>query len=290
MSKKRIFSFNEVQEGDYLAGSQHYVHHYLVESVSDDHSSCIVIESWRKMIQRKTLDKSVFQDVSSAYYKLNYDPLACIPETKSVQRAKRLLERRRRTWESRYSRKRFVHFMKTGRAENTEINIKCLRDACLLVCDKEAQAGKAISLVPLGPQALSVSSLKEGDHIISSCPESSKYSPVYRSHLIVKIIDQNTIKTLTLRKFNSKDLVGIVEKEVNFQELIEPHKVEYSSPLSAEMAVERAKERFSKQSDDIKETFHSWNNNSHLFVSWCKTGKEDSLADVLKTLRGRYAS
>ena len=292
VSKQRIFdSFKEVQEGDYLAVHQAqymYVHHYLVESVSADCSSCVVIESWRKKIQRKTLNASIFQESESiSCYKLNYDPSVCILDTKSViADATSLLGQR--LWKSQYLRKKFVHFMKTGREPDTEINLTDIPNACLLVFDKKEQPGKPTSVVPLNKsQAFSESSLKKGDHIISNCHNSCEYASVYRSHLVVNIdAANNTIKTMTL-KGSVDTKVGIVEEEVNFQEMINPHKVEYSSSLSPMMAVEHAKERFSKQSDDSKETFHSWNNNSHLFVSWCKTGEEDSLTDILKTLRGR---
>ena len=183
---------------------------------------------------------------------------------------------------------KFVHFVKTGKEPDAEINLTNVPDACLLICDKEEESGKPLSIVSLNnSQALSERSLKEGDHIISNC-SSSEYAPLYRSHLVVDInVAENTIKTMTLKgSVDPNTKIGIIEEELKFQELINLHKVQYSSSLSPTMAVNRAKERLSKQGDD-KENFHSWNNNSHLFVSWCMMGEEHSMTDILKTLRGK---
>ena len=72
---------------------------------------------------------------------------------------------------------------------------------------------------------------------------------------------------------------GVIMKDVLVSELHNLHKVEYSScRYSREKSLERALSRINENH------YHPLRNNSHHFVSWCKTGQEYSLIDILRNL------
>ena len=175
--------------------------------------------------------------------------------------------------------------MKTGRKNDDEINLTELPNKCLLSCAVEEPRGKPLSIVPIdNAQTLSYQLIEEGEHIIytSSSPD---HTPVYRSALVVNLNKSLERLTIMTAKGSLGTPVGVVEEDIDFGAFRNLHKVTYSSSLSSMRAIQEAKNRRTRQNED-KERFHSWNNNSHLFVTWCKTGREDPLTDILNTLRG----
>lgn len=280
VSRQRIFSFDLVKEGDYLIEDQVIKRHCLVESVSSDFTECTVIDSWRKLIVRRKLNVSK----SMRLYKLDYDPGACPRDVELVVNEARKLVGQR-LFAKKFARKRFVHYLKTGR-DNKKVSFTDIPDKFLLSSAMEQPVGSPLSVVPVDNSQ--INSLKEGDHIIYTS-SSPGYAPVYRSALIVDLnIPQNELRLMTLIGCLDAQVaqVGVVEKSVRFCEFRNLHKVTYTSSLSSMEAIKRAKIRFTQQ-EQGKEKFHSWNNNSHLLVTWCKTGKEDPLTGILTALRGK---
>ena len=72
--------------------------------------------------------------------------------------------------------------------------------------------------------------------------------------------------------------IGVTQKQLYFDELKNVYKVVYDKcRYSTSESIERAKGRLK-----FKETcYHALFNNSHFFVTWCKTGQEYPLTDIL---------
>lgn len=118
--------------------------------------------------------------------------------------------------------------------------------------------------------------LAVGDHILYQVTK-SVYRDVFRSCL-VKDIHISSASECQIDYFTNKE-EGVVLKRTPFEKLQSLHKVEYSaSQYSKEESLRRAEGRVSE------EHYHSLNNNSHFFVTWCKTGREHSLTDILRNL------
>ena len=87
---------------------------------------------------------------------------------------------------------------------------------------------------------------------------------------------ESTIQHITVIT-NCED--GVIIKDVLISELHNLHRVEYSScRYSMEESLERALSRISENH------YHPLRNNSHHFVSWCKTGQEYPLTDIIRSL------
>ena len=114
--------------------------------------------------------------------------------------------------------------------------------------------------------------LKPGDHIVY---QSSKppFRIMYRSALVTQV--QCPIGKVTLITNIS---IGVTRKEIHFDELKDVHKIEYDMcRYSVPESIERAKRRLKLNED----CYHALFNNSHFFVTWCKTGREYPLTDIL---------
>ena len=111
-----------------------------------------------------------------------------------------------------------------------------------------------------------------GDHVLY---QSSKppFRVMFYSALISSCQDATGRVTVI-----TNSVIGVTKKEVYFDELQNVHKVEYDScRYSGEESIERANRRFK-----LKENcYHALYNNSHFFVTWCKTGREYPLTDIL---------
>lgn len=164
VSKERIFSFDGIQKGDYIVGHLFCAHHYLVEEVSPDSRECTVIESWRKKVQRKTLNMKEL-NTCAPYYRLHYDEDLCLQDVESViENASQLVGQY--LFSRKYVRKRIVHYLKTDRESDDEINLTDIPDRCLRSPDRECTIGKPLSVVSINNSDLGSSPLKRGDHII----------------------------------------------------------------------------------------------------------------------------
>ena len=127
--------------------------------------------------------------------------------------------------------------------------------------------------VPLYPIRLSKAkdTLKRGAHLVYQvCGE--LYRPCYRSALVVEVKDTriHVIK-------NSSD--GVKKEWLHFTD--SQFMVVYSQcRYTDDEAVERAEQRLQWREN----CYHCLNNNSHHFVTWAKTGRENPLADIIESL------
>ena len=88
-------------------------------------------------------------------------------------------------------------------------------------------------------------------------------------------VDKNVHCTVVIT--NCED--GVIMKDVLVNELHNLHRIEYSScRYSKEESLERAMRSINENH------YHPLRNNSHHFVSWCKTGQEYPLTDILRSL------
>ena len=128
--------------------------------------------------------------------------------------------------------------------------------------------------VPLYPIPLSEAkdALKRGAHLVYQvCRE--PYRPCYRSALVLEVKD----KKIHVIK-NCEDGVKTKE-ELDFTD--SHFIVVYSHcHYTDDEAVERAEQRL-KWGEN---RYHCLNNNSHHFVTWAKTGRENPLADIIESL------
>ena len=115
--------------------------------------------------------------------------------------------------------------------------------------------------------------LHTGDHILH---QNSKppFQIMYRSALVVK--NQGISEKVTV--IMNIPIRGVTKKQLYFDELETVHKVIYDKcRYSTSESIKRAKKRL-----EFKETcYHALFNNSHFFVTWCKTGREYPLTDIL---------
>ena len=130
--------------------------------------------------------------------------------------------------------------------------------------------------VPLYPIPINEAKdqLKRGAHLVYQvCGE--PYRPCYRSALVVEVED-----TRIYAIKNSSD--GVKDEWLDFTDSdFSQFIVVYSHCCyTDEEAVERAQQRLLWG----EKCYHCLNNNSHHFVTWAKTGRENPLADIIETL------
>lgn len=298
VSKQRIFSFDGLQPGDHLVQHGVYAHHYLVESVSLDGTKCDVFESWQKSFKKKNLTSEKVFNTGAWIYVLNYEPGACVDADKAIKQANE--------WEGQWlldrkcKRKRIISYLKTSEECKDNVNLSDLDDSYhFSPVSFEQTPAKPISITPVSvddngnDNIIITPALKKGDHIIYNISNEG-HCISYRSGLILSVDEAETkVMIMTLKGSLKSDADnGVIEEELPFRQLKSgnPHIVNYYSPSdsheSVEKAIQRATTRSAHQNDVNRERFHAWNNNSHLFVTWCKTGKEDCLTDILKELQG----
>ena len=126
---------------------------------------------------------------------------------------------------------------------------------------------------PLYPLPLSVmdKELECGAHVVYQV-SGEPHRPCYRSALVLKAEDTR-IHVIT----NSKD--GVQEVWLDCSNNL--YVVKYSHcRYTDEEAVKRAEQRLQWHEN----CYHCLNNNSHHFVTWAKTGRENSLADIIESL------
>ena len=142
VTKSRISCFTQLNPGDYIVAEpkMNFYHHYIVLSV-DSPTQCVVVESWRKNIQRRVLN---FEKISNPnehpwYFRVNYEKSVCISPKDSIEQAMNLIN----TWHlnpmSRCVREGFVHYLKTGEAAEIDTD-ELLNDRILLQRERVTSA------------------------------------------------------------------------------------------------------------------------------------------------------
>ena len=115
-----------------------------------------------------------------------------------------------------------------------------------------------------------------GDHILFQVTE-EPFRPKFRSALVIDVGEHIEII------MNSEE--GVVKEVLPFHMMKMPHKIVYEYQLYNEaQAVEHAESRLKHG----EKCYHVLKNNSHFFVTWCITGREYSLTDILRILEDNH--
>jgi hypothetical protein len=120
--------------------------------------------------------------------------------------------------------------------------------------------------------------LQAGNHILY---QSSKppFRIMYHSALITKI--QGKGSNLKVSIITNVPEIGVTQKEVYYDELENLHELVYDTcRYSSKESIDRAKRRLKLK----EKCYHALYNNSHFFVTWCKTSREYPLADILEQI------
>ena len=122
--------------------------------------------------------------------------------------------------------------------------------------------------------------LNHGDHILYQVSP-GPYRQMYYSALVIDIIKPENAGQPTLKVIaNSANDGGVVQKFLPFNDLrtCSLHKVVYSRQYEVGESIQRAMKRINENH------YHPLRNNGHQFVTWCKTGQENSLHGIIKEL------
>ena len=141
---------------------------------------------------------------------------------------------------------------------------------------REEVKGKPLRAIPVN----NLDDLHRGDHILYQVSQ-YPYRHMYYSALIIDIIDPENAERTTLKVItNSVNDLGVVQKFLPFNGIHASslHKVVYSHQYEVAESIQRAMKRIDENH------YHSLCNNGHFFVSWCKTGQESQLQDIIKEL------
>lgn len=117
-----------------------------------------------------------------------------------------------------------------------------------------------------------VANLKRGDHILYQVCQESCYRAYYRSALVLTDVEETRIHVV----MNSTN--GVKEEWLDPPN--ELYIVMYSHCYSSDEAVQRAMQRFHWNEN----SYHCLYNNSHHFVTLAKTGRENSLTEIIESL------
>ena len=120
--------------------------------------------------------------------------------------------------------------------------------------------------------------LQAGDHILyqNSIPP---FRITYRSALVTEI--QGTDSNLKINVITNIPEIGVIQKQVYYDELENLHKLVYDTcRYSSEESIDRARRRLMLK----EKCYHALYNNSHFFVTWCKTSREYPLTDILEQI------
>ena len=276
VSRSQIVCFMQLNEGDYLVKDSFIPHHYIVLSIESP-VKCSVIESWNKNVIASDLSL----DKNCPYYRINYQPGCCIFAKDSIKEARNLIANSHHLSSELRAKESFIHYLKTKSLTGARIDITDLVD------DHQPSKKTTIfvnlkNMPVLGlPQSLisivSFAEINIGDHIVYRASQ-PPLPPTYCSAIVTQVDKgpEGKIQVITNK------VEGVVEETHSYgmHSLLELKKVSYiSCPFSETEAVKRAKKRLRRGEKFYHEDF----NNSHFFVTWCKTGYEYSIKDLLVT-------
>ena len=181
-SKSQIQSFTQLNPGDYLVKVVKWNeanHHYLVEEVMSP-TECRVIESRYRTVQNSLLQWDQAND-NIHFYRINYEAKVCFPPHVSLQKALKFVgERTLKPMTKKFSRQKFVHFLKTGEL-GIAIQVDCLTDDRLLL------------------QRVKIESIKDimrGDHIERPLDQKLLEKVAYHHMLVEDVLDDGRCKVL----------------------------------------------------------------------------------------------
>ena len=274
VSKSKIVSFDQLSPADYLLvtpSSFGWSSHYLVISVESS-TECTVIECDRTMMVTK---KQLQLKSPDKYYRVNYQPGACISNRDSVNKAlsydgKRVLKYP--------TSEAFIHNLKTYQALIVNPSDLCeyqpelsKGSKCFTSADfssKDVRTPKYIRRVT------SLDMISPGSHIIYWI----NMPPDYCSAIVLsKVEEGEQVKTVTVT------LSGVHETTQNFESLQSLYQVCYRSRLS-ELEVVTSALKLIVTYRDKDHHYDERFNNSHHFVTRCMTGREYPLTKFLNEI------
>ena len=237
VSKSRIKSFTQLVPGDYLVVKPRagWSHHCIIVSV-DSSVKCTAIESH----QRGTATKIELNFPESkeypVYYRIDYEPGACLPNEEVVKKAISLVGSGKLT---------DIHYLKTNQKNKVDINS--------LKCPDDLSLSRGLLGAPQHIQIIKCADkLARGDHIIYKVSK-PPFRPIYRSGLVCQICENQQLEIFTKRAES-----GVVKELHDFDTLTNLHQVIYLSCHCSETEViAHANECLERQDSNYDERYLS---------------------------------
>ena len=265
-SKNEIKSFKQLVPGDYLVKmSQSWwretYFHYLIVSINSP-MQCTAVEcSQRGRVSKVELALS--EQDKCQYFRINYEPGACLPNEDSVMNA--LSYACHKTQLDRINYQNFVHYIKTEQNLTETIDVSQI--------SSNSSPSKYLGMPSFIREAND--QLIAGDHILYRINK-PPFSPIYRSAIVVQVLSSQQVEIATLTEN------GIVKQTHSLDMLPSLHQVVYHfCRYSGDQVVSRIQ----KLMDNQGNYYYDDNcNNSHHFVTRCKTDHEYSLIELVNEL------
>ena len=237
VSKSRIWSFGQLNRGDYLVeivGKLNRLHHYLVTKVESP-TICLAIESWSQFgTAGRVIKTTVSFEDSHEFYRINYNHGVCFITEDAVKKAESLVgsSTTDKLW-SDINRKKFVNFVKTGESE--EIDVSQLNDDRVLLPRRRVE---------------SALELKQGDHL-----ERPLHIPGlkrdYNHHMmVIETINKHRCKVLHFaqsRMFN----IGMLEQEVDLFEDDCVFRIHYSERINPAVGIDNLRKLIGRRKPQV---------------------------------------
>ena len=201
-SKSSIACFQQLSAGDYLVvdeGKTTPYHHCLVLEVKSP-EKCTIMEVWNRRIKQS----DIHLNKEESYYKLNYGmgTDVCRTAKDSLCLAEEL---KKKAFFSKYSRRIFVNYLKTGE-DLVEVEVNSLQDDRILLHREEIK---------------SAMQLKKGDHIERPLRVVGEISGYFHHMIVLKPIDERQCEVLHCTSGSSitgsairKEVVDIFETDM----------------------------------------------------------------------------
>ena len=122
--------------------------------------------------------------------------------------------------------------------------------------------------------------MQSGTHIIFNIT-SPPLRAIFQSALVTNVHMNGHIEII----MNCANKGGVVKKSFLLSIFLkqEVYKITYVAPLyDSRRAIERAESRLNER------CYHVLKNNSHFFMTWCITGREQALTDILRALEDSH--
>lgn len=230
-SKSMISSFTQLNPGDYLAKRNRYgySHHYIVLSVESP-NECTVCESTLTRKVKKENLTCKWDEETPTYYRINYRENVCFQRKRSVEHAKVLLGSRDLTLMHGLSRKRFVHYLKTG--ERSPVDIDELEDDHFMSLGME--------------RIISMSVVARGDHVCRPIGKKILRLAGATHHMLIDELcttEKQSVKVLHFQVSGERchQKGAVVNEELDFSELNELYRIQYPDRIEPNEAIAKLK-------------------------------------------------
>ena len=220
-SKSSIVCFNQLNPGDYLVVEEDKFtsyHHCLVLDVCSP-TTCNVIEVWNRKMRQATI---YLNPTKHTYYRLNYNTSArvCRPAKDSIARARELYTAS--SFISKYSRQKFVNFLKTG-DDLHMVDVNSLQDDRILLPRE---------------RIVSASQLKPGDHIERPLQRIGGMLGYFHHMLVLKPVDDRHCEVIHCLRGNHAITGSSIRREtVDIFETGSVSRVKYTERIDPEEGI-----------------------------------------------------